>query len=68
MYNYVKKYKFMFFYKKTYIKLSKKYNFEPVSKHWISIGKNGLKSIFLTLKGDQKYTEKYLSVYKQYLI
>jgi hypothetical protein len=49
-------------------KLSKKYNFEPVSKYWISIGKNGLKSVFLTLKGDQKYTEKYLDIYNNYII
>lgn len=47
-------------------KLSQEYNFGPVSKEWISIGKNGLGSVFLTLKGNQKYTEKYLSIYENY--
>jgi hypothetical protein len=46
--------------------LAEKYNFTPVSKKWISIGKNGVGSIFLTLKGDQKYSKKYLPLYHQY--
>ena len=48
-------------------KMSDTYKFRPASKEWISIGKNGLNSIFLTLKGDQKYTKKYLTIYQRYI-
>jgi len=48
-------------------KLSKQYNFFPAPRKWISIGKNGAKSVFLTLKGNQKYKDKYLELYKGYL-
>lgn len=47
-------------------KIADKYKFYPASKKWISIGKNRLGSIFLTLKGDQKYSKKYLPLYQQY--
>ena len=48
-------------------KLSKQYKFVPAPKNWISIGKNGARSVFLTLKGNQKYKDKYLELYKGYL-
>ena len=43
------------------------YNFYVLSKSWMSIGKNKTNSAFLTLKGDQKYTKKYYSLYRYYL-
>jgi hypothetical protein len=46
--------------------LAVKYKFNAAPKKWISIGTNGLGSIFLTLKGDQKYSKKYLPLYQQY--
>ena len=46
--------------------LKDKFNFEPVHHKWMSIGKNGRRSIFLTLKGDQKTTHKYLEIYKAF--
>lgn len=47
--------------------LAIKYNFFPADKSWMSIGKNRNESIFLTLKGDQKHTEKYLNAYRKYI-
>jgi len=47
--------------------LAKEFNFNPVDKKWIAIGKNKSNSAFLTLKGEQKETDKYLNVYKGYL-
>ena len=47
--------------------LSNEYNFEPVNKSWMAIGKNKNDSAFLTLKGDQKVTYKYLKIYNNYL-
>jgi len=47
-------------------KFSKEYNFVPAPRNWISIGKNGAKSVFLTLKGNQKHKSKYLALYKGY--
>ena len=47
-------------------KFSKEYNFIPAPRDWISIGKNGAKSVFLTLKGNQKRKNKYLSLFKGY--
>ncbi len=47
-------------------KLKDKFNFVPVHHKWMSIGKNGRKSIFLTLKGDQKTSHKYLEKYNAY--
>ena len=44
--------------------LKDKFNFVPVHRKWMSIGKNGRNSIFLTLKGDQKTSDKYLKIYK----
>ena len=43
------------------------FNFESVGKQWMSIGKNKSHSIFLTLKGEQKNTKKYLDIYKKYI-
>jgi hypothetical protein len=48
-------------------KLSQNFNFTPLPKAWMSIGKNKLDSAFLTLKGEQKATEKYLKIYRNYL-
>ena len=47
--------------------LSKKYTFhEQFPMHyWMSIGKNGHQSVFLTLKGNQKIKDKYLNIYNQ---
>ena len=45
--------------------LSNTHNFIKCPTEWMSIGKNGLRSIFLTLKGDQKTTEKYLLYYNK---
>ena len=47
--------------------LSETYKFVPVNKSIMSIGKNRNESVFLTLKGDQKYTEKYLNIYRKYI-
>lgn len=46
--------------------IADKYEFQSAPTKWISIGKNGSGSIFLTLKGDQKYSKKYLPLYQQY--
>lgn len=48
-------------------KCSKQYNFTPAPRDWISIGKNGAESVFLTLKGNQKNKNRYLDIYKGYL-
>ena len=48
-------------------KLSEQYNFVPAPRDWISIGKNGAESVFLTLKGNQKNKDRYLDIYKGYL-
>jgi hypothetical protein len=48
--------------------LDKEFNFTPVNSSWISIGKNKSNSAFLTLKGEQKETDKYLEWYKRYII
>lgn len=48
--------------------LSKVYTFHEQEKlYWMSIGKNGHRSIFLTLKGSQKFKEKYLMIYNSIL-
>ena len=47
-------------------KLKDRFNFIPVGRKWMSIGKNGRGSIFLTLKGDQKTTNKYLEQYNRF--
>lgn len=44
----------------------KEFNFESAGSRWMAIGKNKDKSVFLTLKGDQKYTPKYLNNYIRY--
>lgn len=43
------------------------YEFKQLDILWMSIGKNRNNSAFLTLKGEQKETDKYLKVYKSYL-
>lgn len=48
-------------------KLANEYNFEKLNPLWMAIGKNKTGSAFLTLKGKQKETDKYLNVYKTYL-
>ena len=47
--------------------LAKEYKFEKLDPLWMAIGKNRNSSAFLTLKGEQKETDKYLNVYKSYL-
>ena len=51
---------------KALLKLKDKFNFVPVHHKWMSVGKNGRSSIFLTLKGEQKSTHKYLEKYNDY--
>jgi hypothetical protein len=45
--------------------LADDFNYMPAND-WMSIGKNKNNSVFLTLKGEQKETEKYLKNYKMY--
>ena len=45
--------------------LAEKYQYQPLDYSWLSIGKNKNNSVFLTLKGEQKETEKYLNLYKK---
>lgn len=47
-------------------RLSKNYNYTVLPKKWMSIGKNKSNSYFLTLKGNQKETDKYLKRYRIY--
>ena len=47
--------------------LEAKYQYKEINGQWMSIGKNGRNSIFLTLKGNQKIKDKYLKIYKGYL-
>lgn len=47
--------------------LAEDYNYQPLDRLWMAIGKNRHNSAFLTLKGEQKYTDKYLNVYRKYL-
>ena len=49
--------------------LSKKYNFfeQPPRLFWMSIGKNGNQSVFLTLKGNQKNKDKYLDTFRKFI-
>ena len=50
--------------------LSKEYDFheQPPKLYWMSIGKNGNQSVFLTLKGKQKEKDKYLNTYKKFIV
>jgi hypothetical protein len=43
-----------------------KFNFQSVGNQWMSIGKNKTNSVFLTLKGNQKFKEKFLNAYNNY--
>ena len=47
--------------------LADEYQFEKLDQLWMAIGKNRNSSAFLTLKGEQKETDKYLNVYRKYL-
>lgn len=47
--------------------LADEYKFEKLDPLWMAIGKNRNSSAFLTLKGEQKETDKYLNVYRKYL-
>jgi len=47
--------------------LADAYKFEKLDPLWMAIGKNRNSSAFLTLKGEQKETDKYLNVYRKYL-
>lgn len=46
--------------------LADKCNYQALPRTWMSIGKNKSNSVFLTLKGEQKTTDKYLGIYKKY--
>lgn len=48
--------------------LSSKFNFCSLNTSWMSIGKNKNNSVFLTLKGNQKNTDKYLKIYNDYKV
>jgi len=48
--------------------LAKDYKFKELPLMWMVYGKNKYGSIFYTLKGDQKITQKYKSVYDKYVI
>jgi hypothetical protein len=52
---------------KVLAKLGEKHLFKPLPRSWMAIGKNKTDSIFLTLKGEQKETEKYLSKFLGYV-
>jgi hypothetical protein len=46
---------------------AKDFNFESVGRKWMSVGKiKNSSSVFLTLKGNQKYSDKYLNNYNKY--
>ena len=49
-------------------RLSTKYNYTKLDTSWMAIGKNKNSSVFLTLKGDQKYQDKYLDKFKGHII
>lgn len=51
---------------KVFAKLREEFTFVQLDTKWLSIGKNGLGSKFLTLKGGQKETNKYLAIYEAY--
>ena len=46
--------------------LADKCNYKVLHISWMSIGKNKTNSVFLTLKGEQKTTDKYLGIYNKY--
>ena len=48
--------------------IAHEYKFQALPKTWMSIGKNKNNSAFLTLKGEQKETDKYLEWYKRYIL
>jgi len=50
--------------------LSSKYTYheQPPRYYWMSIGKNGNQSVFLTLKGNQKTKDKYLGTYNKFIV
>jgi len=46
---------------------SHKYHEQTPKLFWMSIGKNGNQSVFLTLKGKQKEKDKYLNTFKKFV-
>ena len=46
--------------------LSKQYSYRSAGQHWMKIGKPSKECIFLTLKGDQKTSGKYLQHYNNF--
>lgn len=44
-----------------------KYNFQPVDSRWMRIAKPKPDTVFLTLKGEQKTTEKYLIPFRGFI-
>jgi hypothetical protein len=48
--------------------LSNLYNYAPVTVPWVAIGKSKSNEVFITLKGSQKTTDKYLSTFLKYRI
>jgi hypothetical protein len=49
-------------------RIQHKYNFVPVGEKWITSGKNKKNSAFVTLKGAQKTSNKYLNEYNKYKV
>ena len=47
--------------------IAKQYKFIPLDRKWISIGKHKNNSTFITFKGSQKYKEKYLEIYNDFV-
>ena len=47
--------------------LEKDYNYTPASLRWMKLGKPNKESVFLTLKGNQKTSGKYLHHYNQFV-
>tara|TARA_B110000977_G_scaffold192600_1_gene266343 strand:- start:759 stop:1394 length:636 start_codon:yes stop_codon:yes gene_type:complete len=48
-------------------KLKDDFSFTMLPRDWMAIGKNKSNSAFLTLKGEQKTTDKYLKWYNRYI-
>ena len=50
------------------VKLAETYNFTPVGVPWMAIGKTRVPTVFITLKGNQKTIDKYLSAFLKHRI
>jgi len=46
--------------------LADDYKFRECPERWMKVGKPSPQSIFMTLKGDQKISSKYLHYYNQF--